>query len=187
MRLYRVFPYVPGATADEPGGAFFRPRGGYNRADSPIPGAYRCLYAGDTPEGSIAEAFGRFDTWDRALIEAEPALPQLPGSKFALAAYELAANAPLRNLDDPRVLMEEALRPSDVVTRDRAISQTWAARVEATHRYAGVSWWSYYDSRWSSTALWDVARLTLLGDPEPLRFGAAEISKAATTIVRRLL
>jgi hypothetical protein len=187
LRLFRVFPYLEEASDDEPGGALFRPRGGANRADSPIPGAYRCLYVGDTPEGAIAEAFGRFDLWDRDVIEADPATPLLPGSRFALAAFELGARAAVRDLDDAQVLLEERLRPSAVVARDRRVSQAWAARIHAAGRYAGIAWWSYYDSVWRSVALWDVARLKLAGRPAPLTLRSAEVERAARTIVRRLL
>lgn len=187
MRLYRVFPHVPGAADDQPGGIFFRPAGGKNRADSPGLPAYRCLYVGDSAEGSVAEAFGRFDVWDAALIEASPATPALPGSRFALATYELPDEVKIRNLDDARALLEEGLRPSNVVTRERSVTQAWSANIRSTFRYAGVSWWSYYDAGWYSAALWDISALAVLESPRPLRAGDAEVRSAAHTIVRRLI
>jgi hypothetical protein len=186
LRLFRVFPYLATAAPYEPGGVFFRSAGGRNRADSPA-GAYRCLYAGDTAEGSVAETFGRFDTWDSALVEADPATPFLPGSRFALAAFDSPNGLDIRQLDDAQALLDEALRPSQVVTRDRSISQAWAARIQAAGRYAGVAWWSYYDSSWHSYALWDIARLSLVGSPRILRNGDDEVARAAATIGRRLI
>lgn len=153
MRLFRVFPCLPSAAADAPGGALFRPAGGRGRADSPI-GDYRCLYATDTPEAAVAQTFGRFDVWDRDLIEAIPATPTVPRSRFALAAFELRS-ARVRNLNDARVLPEENLRPSDVVTRDLTVTQAWASRIYKTARYAGVQWRSYYNPDWTVAALWD--------------------------------
>jgi hypothetical protein len=187
MRLYRVFPYVPSAADDEPGGVFFRSAGGKNRADSPTPGIYRCLYAGDSAEGSIAEAFGRFDTWDVDIIEAAPATPALPGSRFALATYDLAESAEVCVLDDAGTLVHEGLRPSQVVTRERSITQAWAARIEAGGRYCGVSWWSYHDPRWQSVALWDIAQLATVDAPRSLGVDDIEVQRAATAIVRRLI
>jgi RES domain len=186
VRLYRVFPYLASAAADQPGGAFFRPMGGKNRADSPTPGTYRCLYASDNPDGSIAEAFGRFDVWDSAVIEADPATPLLPGSRFALATYEISDTVALRSLDDARALLDQGLRPSQVVTRDRTVTQAWAARIQATMHFVGVGWWSYYDPTWQSIALWDIAHLTLIDAPRALSVRDANVRRAATAIVRRL-
>ena len=186
MMLYRVFPYLAGAAADEPGGAFFRPHGGKNRADA-TDGSYRCLYVGDTPEGSIAEAFGRFDSWDKALLEADPATPLLPRSRFALATYGMHEDEKIRDLDDARVLVAEGLRPSDVVTRNRLITQAWAMRIYAGGHYAGVSWWSYYDASWHSLAVWNISRLQLIGEPELLRLRGTAVERAAGTIARRLI
>lgn len=187
MRFYRVFPHLPNAAPHDPGGALYRAPGGKNRADSPTPGSYSCLYVGDTPEGSIAEAFGRFDSWDAVVIEASPAVPALPGSRFALARYELPNTSTIRDLDDARAVLAEGLRPSGVVTRDRAVTQSWSAKIQATRRYAGVSWWSYYDAGWQSAALWDISSLVLAGRPRRLRVRDAEVRAAASTIVRRLI
>ncbi len=186
MRLFRVLPYLADAAADEPGGVFFCPLGGKNRADAPD-GSYQCLYLGDSAEGSIAEAFGRFDFWDAALFEADTATPQLPRSSFALVTYELPGDVPLRNLDDAHALVDEALRPSDVVTRDRNVTQAWAMRIYAGGGYAGVSWWSYYDASWHSLALWDTSRLALVGPAQRIHLSDAAVEKAATTIVRRMI
>lgn len=185
MRFYRVFPYIPTA-GDEPGGVFFRPSGGKNRADSPTPGVYRCLYVGDSAEGSIAEAFGRFDVWDSNVIEADPAAPALPGSRFALATYDIPDTVRIQNLDDAQALLSEGLRPSQVVTRDRGVTQAWAARIQSRSLHVGVAWWSYYDSTWRSTALWDIGHLSLVGTPRLLTTGDIEVQRASATIVRRL-
>lgn len=186
MRFYRVFPYLTNAAQEDPGGVFYRTPGGKNRADSPTPGVYRCLYVGDTAAGSIAETFGRFETWDRDLIEAYSCAPSLPGSRFALATYDLPAGIAVRSLDDAHALVSEGLRPSEVVTRDRAVTQAWSAKIHSTSFYAGVMWWSYYDSGWQSAALWDIAALTLVGSPRLLSIADPDVRSAATAIVRRL-
>lgn len=185
-RLYRVFPYVASANPEEPGGAVYRAPGGKNRADAPD-GSYRCLYAGDTPEGCIAEYFGRFDTWDRHLIEAAPATPMLPNSRFALVSFELPDDVGLCDLDDARTLLAQNLRPSDVVTRNRDVSQAWSWRIHESGIYGGVRWWSYYDPIWHSYAVWDLSHLTIVDAPSLLRVDDAFVERAAATIVRRLL
>lgn len=186
MRLYRVLPYLVSAADNEPGGVFFRPPGGKNCADSPPPERYRCLYVSDSPSGAIAETFGRFDEWDRALFETVPASPALPGSYFALATYELDMPGETCNLNDARALQLRSLRPSDVVTRKRATTQAWAAHIFEEAHYDGVGWWSYYDADWRSIALWDIEHLTAAVVPRRLRADDADIRAAADTIVRRL-
>lgn len=187
MRVYRVLPYLAGAAQDQPGGALFCRPGGKNRVDSPVPGAYRVLYVGSDPAGCIAEAFGRFDLWDRILIESDPATPLLPGSRFALATYEVTDDARILDLNDAHALLERHLRPSQVVTRDRTVTQRWAATIHDTNAYVGVRWWSYYDSGWSSIGLWNTAALTPVGAPRVLAITDADVVAAAQTIVRRYI
>lgn len=182
MIAYRVFPYLASAAADEPGGALYVPPGGKNRADSPN-GSYRCLYLGDSASGAIAESFGRFASWDRALIEADPALPTIAGTRFALAEYEIAES--ICDLDDARRLVDLRLRPSEVVTRDRSVTQRWASYLHASRRYSGVAWWSYYDAGWKSLAIWDVQRVRLLSSPRILTIADSDVVHAASIIIRQ--
>ena len=182
MIVYRVFPFDASAAVDQPGGPLYAPEVGYNRVDSPTK-AYRVLYVGDCPEAAIAEAFGAFLVWDAALIEAAPALRTLPRSRFALATYEIDA---LYDMDDPAALTALGLRPSDVVTCDRSVTQAWAERVFETGAYSGVSWWSYYSLAWKSIGVWDIARLRLVNAPRLLMIGDPAVATAATTIMRQL-
>ncbi len=127
------------------------PTGGKGRVDSPLPRTYSVLYVGSTPECAIAECFGAFDVWDRVVIEAKPATPLVPRSRFALAAYDLPDDSEIRNLDDASALVSEHLRPSNVVTRDRAITQAWAAKIHArdgTPAFRGGHTMSRRGSRW---------------------------------------
>lgn len=186
MRVFRVLPFDPDAAEDEPGGVFFHPSGGKNRADSPAL-SYSCLYVGDSAAGAIAEAFGRFDMWDRALIEAQPASLLLPNSSFALATYELSENVRVCDLNSAERLLEYGLRPSDVVTRDRVVSQAWAANIQQSGIYAGVSWWSYYNPAWRSMALWDLSGLALGEEPRALTIQDPDVQQAASMIARRIV
>jgi len=80
------------------------------------------------PECAVAECFGAFDVWDRDIVEAAPATPLVARSRFALASYLVPEGIPLRNLDSATTLVEEELAPSQVVSRDRSLTQTWATR-----------------------------------------------------------
>lgn len=154
-QLYRVLPYLASARAGAPGHPSYAPRStGRNRVDNP--GLYEVLYLGDSAAGAVAEAFGTLRTWDSGLFRG---IPSLPGSVRALVTYDLDDAARLRDLDDARALLELDLRPSQVVTRERGVTQGWAARIFEQRRFAGVRWWSYYDPRWGSYGIWDTTGL----------------------------
>jgi RES domain len=179
--LYRVFPFLAGAAPDEPGGALYIPpqRGG--RLDNPD--LFTVLYLGDSPEGAVAEAFGRFPQWTPSILDGGPGLP---GSVRAIARYRLPADARICDLDDPGRLRTLGLRPSDVVSRDYARTRAWARRIYQQAVWSGVSWWSYYDPRWSSVGLWRTDRLAV-EEVRALRLEDAAVLEASRTIVRPIL
>lgn len=151
-----MFPWLPSAREDEPGHPLYvsRLQGG-GRADNPE--HYLSLYLSSAPAGAAAEAFGSLPSWVPEMF----VRPDLPGSVRSLATYELAEDAPICDLDDAATLVRLGLRPSQVVTRESEITQRWALRIHQERRWIGVRWWSYYDARWHSYALWDRAGLSV--------------------------
>lgn len=81
----------------------------------------------------------------------------------SLCAYELSDDVPVLDLDDAAAVTEWGLRPSQVVTPDRATTQGWAARIHNSRRFAGVRWWSFYNPDWGSLGLWDLREVTVVG------------------------
>lgn len=180
MRLYRVLPFRPDATAGRPGHPLFVPTPqGAGRADSPD--AYTVLYVSDAPAGAAAEAFGGIPQWTQEMFDT----PSLPGGRRALATYELSDEAPVLDLDDADALKRLGLRPSDVVTRDRTITQRWALAAYLERRWVGVRWWSYHDPGWHSYALWDRRHLVPIG-VEALGIDHPVIAEAAAVLQRVL-
>src|SRR5262249_28115996 len=119
---------------------------------------YSVLYLSNAPAGAIADAFGRFPEWTSVILGESPSMP---GSARAIACYRFAEDVPVCDLDDPSQLVALRLRPSEVVTRDYNRSRAWALRIYEQRKWAGVRWWSYYDSRWASFGLWDIRRLSV--------------------------
>jgi RES domain-containing protein len=179
--LYRVFPYLRTSPLRDAGGALHIPPQGGGRIDRP--GAYSVLYLSDAAPGAIAEAFGRFPEWTPAILEGSPILP---GSARAIARYRLDDHAPICDLDDPRQLVSLRLRPSEVVTRDYIRSRAWAWRIYDEGAWSGVRWWSYYDSKWASFALWDLRGLRL-ESVDLLTLDHPALEEAGRTIVRRVV
>jgi hypothetical protein len=173
-----VLPWVAGARKGEAGHPLHRAsRQGAGRVDNPE--HYRVLYASDAAAGAVAEAFGNHAVWTAMLLRGRP---DLPGSIRALATFD-AAGIEALDLDDARRLVERELRPSAVVARDRSLTQRWALRIFEERRWAGIRWWSHYDSRWGSFGLWDVAKLTLL-DVAPLVSDHPALVEAAAALSR---
>jgi hypothetical protein len=179
--LYRVFPFVPKSAPRQPGGPLFIPGQGGGRLDNPD--LYSVFYMSSSPPAAIAEAFGRFPEWSKALLEGSPSLP---GSFRAIARYQLSARVSVCNLDDPAQLVRLNLRPSEVVIRDYTRTRAWARRIYEQRKWAGLQWWSYYNSEWTSVGLWDISRLSV-SDVEILRVDHEPFIEASRTIVRRIV
>ena len=156
-RWYRLAWYDPAAPDPSVAGhpLYLWPRQGQGRCDDPQ-GEYLVRYLGRERAGAVAEVFGDFATWGTDLLEPPAGQPQL---RRAVIGYDLDAD--LCDLDDAGTLLERGLRPSQVVTRDRDVTQTWSRAIHDDGRYGGVSWWSYRDPRWTVAATWahDAIRL----------------------------
>lgn len=177
MILYRVFPIDATAHPPEPGGALYAPPGSAGRIANPD--LYRELYLSSTAAGALSEAFGRLDTWTQAMFLQRD-------RPYALATYELPDRAAICDLDNAGRLLAYELQPSDVVARERSVTQAWAARIYKSERWIGIAWWSRYDSLWRSMGLWNRRRLRLRGNPELLSVDHVAVQEAATLLPRRL-
>jgi hypothetical protein len=156
--LWRVLPWDPSARPTAPGGAlwFPRPLQGTGRHDTPA--RYGCLYVTEVVTAAIAEALAPF----RGTGELAPELLVRAGRPLTAAELELADQAVLIDLDDPRTLARERLRPSQVATGQRAVTQAYAARLHDAHPdAAGLRWWSTLEASWLNVTLFDRARTAL--------------------------
>jgi hypothetical protein len=155
--VYRVFPWLRGAADSDPGGALYVPAQGAGRFDNPA--QYEIFYAAESPEGAIAEAFGRHPLWTASMLGG---IPSLPGSVHALATYGLDDAATLYDLDDARNLVALNLRPSDVVNRDYSVTQALALQIFTAGTASGLRWWSFYNPAWASVGVWNKAAVAVV-------------------------
>lgn len=177
-RLFRVFPWIRSARRRGPGHPLFTaPIQGAGRVDNPE--HYPTVYASDSPAGAIAEAFGNHAIWSPQLLQGPP---DLPGSVRALVALD-AKKIEVLDLDDARELVRRELRPSAVVSRERAVTQRWALEAFREKRWGGVRWWSYYDPRWGSFGVWHWSNLHAL-EIAPLTPEHPALVEAASVLSR---
>jgi len=181
MDVWRVCVWLPGQGDPTSNGhpTYVWPRQGQGRVDDPEH-EYLVLYLGDSPAGAVAEYLGDYPRWTPAVLQLTPAAP--PGSSVALARFEL--RRPVLDLDDPEVLSEWNLRPSEVVTRDRQVTQQWARAIYDTQEYAGVAWWSYREPRWASLGLWDISDVHWDGQAEELTLDHPALLEAGDVLRR---
>jgi len=173
--LYRAFALAPGAALSAPGGALFvaRVAQGAGRHDNPA--HYGALYASRSAVSAVAEVLQQF----RNQTLAEEDLSRAGGRRLALATIDESL-ASLVDLDDPAVLLERALRPSAVATRERRVTQRIA--LDAFERGAtGLSWWSTLEASWVNVTLFAerAGSPALALEPESLSLSHAAVREAA--------
>ena len=83
------------------------------------------------------------------------------GLPLALAELDLDEHADLLDLDDPVVLRRERLRPSQVATRQRAVTQPQARELHDSIRTRRSALVVDYEALWANVTLFDRAALML--------------------------
>jgi hypothetical protein len=157
VTLYRCFAWRSTARDDQPDGPLWFPRmfQGEGRHDNPD--VYGCLYLSDRPESCIAEQLAAFRGQRLAV-----SMLRRRGLPLALGRLEIRDSAKLIDLDDASVLLRERLRPSQVATRTRAVTQPQAlALYRRRPRAAGLRWWSSWEALWANVTVFDRAAAAL--------------------------
>lgn len=177
MILWRLLPLAPDVAPSSPGGALWFPRElqGTGRHDNPD--RYGCLYLSESPISAVAEAMAQF-RGAGVLSQGMLVRANLP---LALVQVGCEDDRKLIDLDDPVILSRTQLRPSQVATKARAVTQAYAARIFDAHPAAvGLRWWSTLESSLTNFTLYDRAApaLRLVG-VEPLTLEHSATREAA--------
>lgn len=184
MLVYRVFPYLDTAPPGEAGHPLYehRPQRG-GRADHPD---YYVWYLARQPEAACGETFGNLAQWGEGMFE----FPAVPDARRALGVYELPNDLRLCDLDDPYRLVELGLRPTQVVTRNLAVTSAWAHRVWSQRtpaiegpQWQALQWWSFHRPSWTVLASWIQPELV---EVQPLDVHHPALVAAATALYRPL-
>lgn len=157
MLLYRVFPHLPGAAPGDPGHPEYlhKPQG-KGRLDNPA--EYDCWYLAAEASGAVGETFGDLHVWTSGMFS----FPALAGATRALGTYEIPDATPILDLDDARNLLAHGLRPTQVIERNRPVTQGWALQIfsetsaSGARKWNGVRWWSYHRPQWRIYGLWEL-------------------------------
>jgi len=189
MLVYRVFFHDSGARPGDPGHALHlhRPQGA-GRWDNPD--LYDAWYFARSPEGAIGEVFDTFAEWHASMFDTG-----MPGLRRAMAVFSVPDDLAVFNFDDAANLQRIGMRPSDVVIRNKSMTQRRAVTLfkernaDGSHRWQGLQWWSYHHPQWTNLMLWGTrdspAPLTLRR-VEKLELTNIAVEEAARTLMRSL-
>jgi hypothetical protein len=84
------------------------------------------------------------------------------GVRLALAELSLPDDSHVLDLDDPQTLLEVNLRPSQVATNERSVTQADAARLFAERPMpSALRWWSTIEASLANLTLFDRAQADL--------------------------
>jgi hypothetical protein len=184
MRLWRVFPWDSGAAAGSRGHALWIPRvlQGAGRHDNPQ--LYGAMYLSEQALAAVAEGIAHLRGQ-----RIEDADLERGGLRLALLGLEASVEGRLWDLDDPRVLVERELHPSQVATRLRQTTRRWAADLfRVRPRRDGIRWWSTLEASWMHVTLFDRALPCIepAAAPEPLRVTHPVVRQAAEAVGVRI-
>ena len=176
MILYRCFAYNRRSKPADADGPLWFPREYQGEGRHDNPDVYGCLYLSERETSGVVEQLARF--------RGQPLRPELLLRRrlpLALASIELREEEELIDLDDPRRLARERLRPSQVATRARDVTQPQALALYRRHETAaGLRWWSLFESLWASVTVFHrAARRLRLRDVRVLAVDDAAVVEAA--------
>lgn len=159
MFAYRIIPYKDTAKLGDPfSPEYLHPAQGAGRIDNP--GEYNVWYLAREPQAAVAEVFGNLSEWTEETFKFDATDPIFGGAVRALAKYKLSDDLSTLDLDHGLSLHERGMKPTSVVERNRAATQSWALRIfrEANHsgspKWQGVEWWSFHRPQWKILGLW---------------------------------
>jgi lysyl-tRNA synthetase class 2 len=177
--LWRLLPWDPDAHEEEPGGALWFPRNlqGGGRHDNPD--SYGCLYVSERALSTVLEALAPF----RGTGSLSPSMLTREGRALALVRLELTLDddSELIDLDDPYTLTHLQLRPSEVATNNREVTQPQAEVLFERHpRAVALRWWSTLEASVLNFTLHERAALFLsVADIETVTLEHPAVTEAA--------
>jgi len=176
--LYRVFPWNPASKNTEFGGVFFvaREKQGQDRHDIPkLDGVFYCSKEPVSAVSEFIQAF-RGQTLTNAHFERPDELA------MAIVRFVLDPSLRLPDLDDPKILAQLKIRPSEVLTHNRDTTRAMAERLYAEGN-DGFFWPSAIEASWKNATLFQSRvrnKISISEPPKPLSVEAPEVIESST-------
>ena len=159
-----------------------RDRQGSGRHDAPA--MYGAWYCSRAAVSAVAEAV----QYLRGHVLREVDFERTGGMTKALVALDVADDLDMVDLDDPAELVARRIRPSQVATMRRTVTQAIAVSV-FRDGVVGMEWWSTLDAEWTNVTLFHeraLAGVSIVAPPRRLSLQLAEVQDAAQHLGIRL-
>ncbi|HEX8395270.1 MAG TPA: RES family NAD+ phosphorylase [Longimicrobium sp.] len=179
-RLWRVFPWDPGAAEGERFSATFVP-GGQGRSRFDLPGnPLGVLYLAESEEHAVAEMIQGFRN-SRDPINEDDLTAW--GHTYALVPVTVDSFVWPRIIDlcDPSVLQDVGVTADLPAARTRTTTQAISATLHA-RGHAGLRWWSAFWGEWHTVVLFRdqvPPRALIYGSPVPLHPAHPAVAEAS--------
>lgn len=162
------------------GGPLYVPREQQGAGRHDAPDRYGAWYCSRDAVSAVAESMafarGRFLHDDDFVTAA--------GTVRALVGFQIEDEIAVPDLDDPQILVEKRLLPSQVATRQRAVTQRIASGI-FDEGAIGFLWWSTLDAAWVNVTLFHERALpyvSIATPPRRLSTRLPEVQEAAERI-----
>jgi hypothetical protein len=175
-----VFTWNGSAMGAARGGPLFVPREQQGAGRHDAPEKYGAWYCSRDAVSAVAEsmAFAR----GRSLHDGDFVTAR--GTVRAVVGLQIEDGISVLDLDDPQILVERRLRPSQVATRQRPITQRIATAL-FDEGATGFLWWSTLDAAWVNATLFHERALpyvSIATRPRRLSTRLPEVQEAAERI-----
>lgn len=177
MELFRVFDWDGASTGRSPGGPLFvaRARQGAGRHDAP--GKYGAWYCSRSAVSAVAESI----QFLRGHALKDTDFLRAGGARKALVGLRLEDALSLVDLDDPSQLAARQVRPSQVATMRRTVTQRIAGSI-FDEGAGGLLWWSTLEAEWTNVTLFydrALPYVSMMALPRRLAIRLGEVQQAA--------
>lgn len=177
MDLFRVFAWDGTASGRADGGplSVARHLQGTGRHDAPL--KYGAWYCSQHAVSAVAESM---QFWrGRQIQDADFHSPT--GLTSALVSFTIPDDVSIVDLDDASALVTRGLRPSQVATRRRTVTQRIAQSI-FDDGAIGLLWWSTLEAEWTNVTLFHeraVPMVSAVNPPVRLSTKLPEVQQAA--------
>jgi hypothetical protein len=177
VEIFRVFDWDGSSLGRTPHGPLFVARAGQGAGRHDVPAKYGAWYCSRQAVSAVAECIQYLR--GHSLRDAD--FLRAAGAAKALVSLLLDDRVRLVDLDDPAELTDRRLRPSEVATMRRAVTQRIAGSL-FDEGGLGFSWWSTLDAEWTNVTLFYERALphaSILAPPRRLTTRLPEVAQAA--------
>jgi hypothetical protein len=184
VQLFRVFHWDGRSLGRTGAGPLFLPRQHQGAGRHDAPDLYGAWYCTTDPAAAVAE---RIQALRGQSLRNED-FRRLGNLTLAIVGVRLDPALVLVDLDDPAQLAARRLRPSQVATRRRPVTQQTARQIFA-EGVAGLLWWSTLSSDWTNATLFYervIRHVTIVVPPRVLSTDLPEVLQAADDLGIRI-